>query len=370
MSETRTLLKIVLPTLIVSLTLGGLSLFAGSVIVFGGLGIVQPTATARLLVGLGSLMGCSAAVGGLVLARQMGRTFLRSFDDVSQRVHVAAQRLGCEVSQQIKTPQALLDQIRLLLEGIDRVIQERQQSEREVLRADQLAMVGQIAAGVAHELRNPLTSIKLLIQTYLRDSTQQEPVDHDLEIIDHEIRRMEKCLQQFLDFARPPRPERRPINLVLLIERTLALVEGRARKQHVKLIFQPDSVDVVVEADEDQIQQLLVNLVLNALDAMPEGGDIEILLSTPSDHQVELQVRDSGPGIPEELFPRLFDPFVSTKETGIGLGLAVSHRIAVRHGGNLAAENRPKGGACFTLRLPSSPQFTPPTGPRGLESLD
>lgn len=370
MPESRTFLKFAFPTLIVSLTLGGLSLLAGSVLLFGGGGIIQPTATARLFVGLGSVLGCSAAVGGMVLAYQMSRTFQRSFDDVSERVHVAAQRLGCETQRQSTTPQDLLDQIRLLLEGIDRVIQERQQSEREVLRADQLAMVGQIAAGVAHELRNPLTSIKLLIQTYLRDSTQPEPAAHDLEVIDHEIRRMEKCLQQFLDFARPPRPERRPINLAMLIERTLALVEGRARKQHVRLQFQPVSGPVMVEADEDQIQQLLVNLVLNALDAMPEGGHIEILLSTPADNHVELQVRDNGPGIPQDLFPRLFDPFVSTKETGIGLGLAVSHRIAARHGGNLAAENCQTGGACFTLRLPSSSNLASSDEVHGLEAID
>jgi two-component system sensor histidine kinase HydH len=98
-----------------------------------------------------------------------------------------------------------------------------------------------------------------------------------------------------------------------------------------------------------------VNLVLNALDAMPEGGSLEVRLPSPTDDVVELQVLDRGPGIPEELFPRLFDPFVSTKETGIGLGLAVSHRIAAGHGGNLSAVNRPGGGACFTLRLPASP---------------
>ncbi|HET6425647.1 MAG TPA: ATP-binding protein [Planctomycetaceae bacterium] len=361
MAESRTLLRIVFPTLAVSVTLGGLSLLAGVALATGNL--FPPTPTARLFVGAGVLLGCSVAVGGLVLAYQMGCTFQRSFEDVRQRVHAAAQRLGCEVSHSSQSPQDFVEQVRLLLEGVDRVIQERQQSEREVLRADQLAMVGQIAAGVAHELRNPLTSIKLLIQTYLREAAQQEPADHDLEVIDHEIRRMEKCLQQFLDFARPPRPERRPINLVLLIERTLALVEGRARKQQVKLHFDPVSGPVMVEADEDQIQQLLVNLVLNALDAMPDGGRIEIELATPKDHQVELQVRDNGPGIPDALFPRLFDPFVSTKETGIGLGLAVSHRIAARHGGNLAAENCQAGGACFTLRLPFSPPLASSNDP-------
>lgn len=165
---------------------------------------------------------------------------------------------------------------------------------------------------------------------------------------------MEKCLQRFLDFARPPRPERRPISLSPIVERALALVEGRALKQHVTLRFAPPKLPVIVEADEDQIQQLLVNLILNALDAMPEEGELEVRLPMPTDGFVQLEVLDRGPGIAPHLFPRLFDPFVSTKETGIGLGLAVSHRIAAGHGGRLSAVNRKDGGACFTVRLPAS----------------
>ncbi len=233
-------------------------------------------------------------------------------------------------------------------------MEDRRQREREVLRADQLAMVGQIAAGVAHELRNPLTSVKLLVQTNLREATRLGFPSEDLEIIEQEIRRMERTLQRFLDFARPPKPERRPVGLDALVDQTFALVEGRARRQGVSLRFSRPSVPVVAEADEDQVRQLLVNLVLNALDAMPDGGEIAVGLEDCGDGYAELTVLDSGPGIPDGLFPTLFDPFVSTKETGIGLGLAVSHRIASGHGGCLSAVNRPEGGASFLLRLPSS----------------
>jgi two-component system sensor histidine kinase HydH len=110
---------------------------------------------------------------------------------------------------------------------------------------------------------------------------------------------------------------------------------------------------VVVEADGDQIQQLLVNLVLNALDVMPQGGELEINLHAPKNGHVELQVRDSGPGIAKEILPRLFHPFVSSKETGLGLGLVISKRIAESHGGTLQASNQKDGGACFVLRLPT-----------------
>jgi len=110
---------------------------------------------------------------------------------------------------------------------------------------------------------------------------------------------------------------------------------------------------VVVNIDQDQIQQLLLNLTLNALDAMPRNGTLEMVLHPPREGQVVLQVLDTGPGIAPQLLPRIFEPFVSSKETGLGLGLAVCRRVAEDHGGSLTAQNRPEGGACFVLRLPA-----------------
>lgn len=342
------------PALAVGMVLIALCLTAGIALAADAIRFPYWGTAAVRLAWTGIILGLIFACAGIALAVQTGGTFQRSFEETSRRVHVAAERLGCRVFNERSDTNELIANLHELLTAIDRVMDERSQREREVLRADQLAMVGQIAAGVAHEIRNPLTSIKLLIQTNLRESSREGVPVNDLQIMDQEIRRMEKCLQQFLDFARPPRPERRPIDLAILAERTLALVDGRARKQRVTLEFQPLGSPVVVEADEDQIQQLLVNLVLNALDAMPDGGRIKIQLSRLIDGQVEVRVIDTGPGIPPDLFAHLFDPFVSTKETGIGLGLAVSHRIAARHGGSLSAENLETQGACFILRLPVS----------------
>lgn len=296
--------------------------------------------------------GIFAAVVGSALTWKYARRFEHSLHELTAQVRGAAAKLGRGVPDFDSTPKGLTEQVRGLVSGIDQILEDRQQREPEVMRSDQLAMVGQIAAGVAHELRHPLTSVKMLIQTNLKEANEHGFPSEDLEIIEEEIRRMEKCLQLFLDFARPPKPERRPVSLGVLAERTLALVEGRARKQRVALRYVQPASTVVVEADEDQLQQLLVNLVLNALDAMPEGGDLEIRLESSDSGQAEQHVLYDGPGIPMELFPRLFDPFVSTKETGIGLGLAVSHRIARSNGGTLSAVNRPEGGAHFTLSLP------------------
>jgi two-component system sensor histidine kinase HydH len=214
--------------------------------------------------------------------------------------------------------------------------------------------IGQVAAGVAHELRNPLTSIKGLVQVNLREANARGLPAEDLGVIEHEIRRMERTLQTFLDFARPPQPDRRRLSPASVVERVFTLVGGRAKKQQVALRFLSPDTPVWVEADQDQLQQLLLNLVLNALDAMPQGGTVEIDLRPPRDSHVELAVRDTGPGIAPSILPKVFETFVSSKETGVGLGLPVSRRIAEDHGGSLSAYNLPEGGACFVVRLPAA----------------
>ncbi len=253
----------------------------------------------------------------------------------------------------------------VLAAAVERKRNELAQRERDLQRADQLAILGQVAAGVGHELRNPLTSIKGLVQVNLKEASARGLPVEDLRIIEQEIRRMERTLQMFLDFARPAKPERRRVELASLVERVFALVAGRAAKQRVVLGFQPPAGPVTVQADQDQIQQLLLNLILNALDAMPHGGDLSVTLGSDRDEQVEIEVADHGPGIPAELLPRIFEPFVTSKEAGLGLGLAVSRRIAQDHGGSLGAVNRPGGGACFTLLLPAAPASPSPLKGRG-----
>lgn len=238
--------------------------------------------------------------------------------------------------------------------AIERKRHEQEQRERDLLRSDQMAMVGQLAAGVAHELRNPLTAVKGLVQVNLREARSRGLPADDLRVIEQEIRRMERTLQAFLDFARPPRPERRRMSLIPLIDQTLALVRGRIEKQKASLQVLRPAGPVVVEGDADQLQQLLLNLAMNALDVVPRRGSLEIELRLPQPGWVEIRVSDSGPGIAPALLTRIFEPFVSGKDSGLGLGLGltVSRRIAVDHGGNLEAFNRPEGGACFVLRLP------------------
>jgi signal transduction histidine kinase len=304
------------------------------------------------LVGVGTV----GSFAGLLLGYRVARALRQSIYHLSVRVQDATNKLGQDLPPVSLAEEgdlhSLHDQMQGVVREIEQVVEKLQQREREVLRAEQLAAVGQLAAGVAHELRNPLTSIKMLVQTGREDIAARGVPADDLDIIELEIRRMEKCLQTFLDFARPPRLERRPLDLALPVERTLALVAGRARKQHVDVHFTRPVPPVVVEADLEQLQQLLVNLALNALDAMPHGGELHVTIAPLERGHVELRVGDSGPGIAPDLLPRLFHPFVSGKETGLGLGLVISRRIAEGHGGTLFAGNHAEGGAFFVLRLP------------------
>jgi two-component system sensor histidine kinase HydH len=311
------------------------------------------------LVAVGSL----GSLLGLVLGYGAARGLRQSLCRMSVSVRDAAGKLGAELPAVSLTTDGDLHHMQEQMQGvvreIEQVVDKLQAREREVLRAEQMNAVGQLAAGAAHELRNPLTSIKMLVQAGLERTEKRDlPAGH-LALIEREIRRMERCLQGFLDFARPPRPECRLLDPATIVEQSFALLAGRARQQGVELHFHQPPEPLRVEADAGQLHQLLVNLALNALDVMPEGGTLDVHLGA-TDGQVELRVEDSGPGIAPELLPRLFQPFVSTKETGLGLGLVVAQRIAESHQGTLAAANRPAGGACFTLRLP---RVSPPALP-------
>jgi signal transduction histidine kinase len=165
---------------------------------------------------------------------------------------------------------------------------------------------------------------------------------------------MEGCIRTFLDFARPPSTERRRADLLAVVRRAVALVEGRARRQKVTLAadLPPGTLEVML--DQDQVHQVLVNLLLNALDAMPHGGTVRIQVRSPAvpGQPVTVRVHDTGPGIAPRVRDRLFEPFVSGKETGLGLGLSISQRLIEAHGGTIQGDNPPDGGAEFTFTLP------------------
>jgi PAS domain S-box-containing protein len=228
--------------------------------------------------------------------------------------------------------------------------------ETEALRAQQMATLAQLATGVAHEIRNPLTSIKMLIQVN-RSKFQRDglPAD-DLELVEQEIRRMERSVNSLLEYARPEQGERSVFAIQSVIRRAAQLVDGRCGQQGVKLCIDGDDAPILLDGDAAQIQQLLLNLLLNSLDAMAAGGELTVRVRV-SGEQLDLAVIDTGDGIREDMLEQLFVPFSTSKPTGVGLGLGICRRIANAHGGTLTGRNRSEGGAEFCLSLPlSSPQ--------------
>jgi signal transduction histidine kinase len=300
-----------------------------------------------------AVVGGLGAISGLVVGFGVARTLTRSIRKLQVQIGDAADKLGPRMPQIVLTPdgdfQGLHEQVDHLAGRIEAVVAVLQEREREVRRAEQLAAVGQLAAGVAHEVRNPLTSIKMLVQLALEQNTQLPP--EDLGVIDGEIRKMENSLRAFLNFATPPKAERRPVNLLDVVAAVLGLIRGRSEKQNVTVKVSDSGQPVLVTADPDQLRQVLVNLTLNALDAMPTGGNLHLVIRE-SPKKVEVEVADTGLGIAAEMAPKLFQPFASGKDTGVGLGLVISLRIAEAHGGTLTGSNSANGGAIFTLTLP------------------
>jgi two-component system sensor histidine kinase HydH len=304
------------------------------------------------MAGIGGLGGVTGVVFGFGVARWLTRSIRR----LQVQVRDAAGKLGPNLPEIVLTREGdlggLQEQVGRLAGQIEAVVQELQQREHEVLRAEQLAAVGQLAAGVAHEIRNPLTSIKMLVQAGLEDDGQPGLATDDLRVIEQEVRRMERSLQTFLDFARPPKPERRPVELCELVRSVAGLIRGRADKQRVAVSVNVPDAPITLTADRDQFQQVLVNLALNALDAMPTGGGLSLTTRRRADRWVEVEVADTGPGVAKDILPRLFQPFVSGKDTGLGLGLVISRRIIEDHGGTVLVANLPGGGARVVVTLP------------------
>jgi signal transduction histidine kinase len=303
-------------------------------------------------------VGVGAPLSGLLLGYATARSLYQSIYQLSVRIRDAAGRLKGELDpvtlEDLGDPGDLHHQMQGVIREIERVVERLQQREREVLRAEQLAAVGQVAAGVAHELRNPLTSVKMLVQAGLEGPEPAGLPLEDLGIIEHEVRRMEACIQTFLDFARPPTSERRCADLLAVVRRALALLEGRARRQKVTLSADLPPGPIELSIDPEQIHQVLLNLLLNALDALPHGGEVrlEVAGPTPAAQAVRVRIRDTGPGIAARIRERLFEPFVSSKETGLGLGLSICRRLIEAHGGTIQGDNSPEKGAVFEFTLP------------------
>jgi signal transduction histidine kinase len=223
---------------------------------------------------------------------------------------------------------------------------------RERLRqSEKLAALGKLSAGLAHELRNPLNTVSMLIYAMARELAAEGPCGADLQVVQGELRRMSLLIEQFLEFARPRPPhfQREPLDEIM--EETLLLIGPEARTRGVTVYKEWDKPLPRVWVDGAQIKQVFLNLLLNALQAMPGGGALTVRLHV-SGGNLLTAITDAGEGIRPEVRANLFEPFFTTKRGGTGLGLSISQRIIEGHNGRLRLFSRPGSGATAVVRLP------------------
>lgn len=220
----------------------------------------------------------------------------------------------------------------------------------QLLQAEKFSSLAEIASGVVHEVRNPLGAIKGAIEILEDELSETSPRREFAHIAKIEVERINKLVSEFLQFARVPKLEKTLANVNKLVDSVLLLIEPQARQQEVSIVEGLTENIPLVALDAEQIKQVLLNLGLNALQAMPSGG--QLTFSTRSNEkQIIIEVADTGPGIDEKNLRRIFDPFFSTKEKSLGIGLSIGYKIVTEHGGNLRAHNS-ADGAVFQMQLP------------------
>jgi PAS domain S-box-containing protein len=232
-------------------------------------------------------------------------------------------------------------------------ITERKKTEEALHRQDKLAAVGQLAAGVAHEIRNPLTSMKGYAEFLTLDEQDPERLEF-MNIILDEIERVNTIVEDFMVLAKPKMVELEEKNVVPVIKNVVSLLEFEARKKHVKLTFDCPHEIIQIECDENRLKQVFLNFIKNGIEAMPNGGELHVK-TIIHDNNVQISIQDTGVGIPKEKLKQLGEPFYTTKKNGNGLGLMVSFKIIENHNGKVFVESEPNKGTTFNILLPAKP---------------
>lgn len=252
---------------------------------------------------------------------------------------------------------AMVRELRASREEIERL------HRTQMSRAEHLATLGELAAGLAHEIRNPLAGIAGVAEIIGRDLPPTSPARQVVGEIQREVRQIDHFVSELLTLARPKPPEFRPADLNATVEHACTLARQQATARGLELRLSPAPSLAAVEHDPGQITEVALNLMLNAIQATPPGGSINVSMSAENGHAL-ITVADDGEGITPEHLALIFRPFFTTKKTGTGLGLSLARRIVEEHGGRIAVDSAPREGARFVVRLP----FRRPAAPKEEEA--
>ena len=251
---------------------------------------------------------------------------------------------------------AISRSVRGLIKDIDHTHSELEKSRETLLQAEKMALVGKLAAGMAHSIRNPLTSVKMRLFSLDRNLDLSVTQKEDFEVISEEIRHLDTIVQNFLEFSRPPKLKIQKVSPSEVVDLTLQLLKHRLESYDVEIKLDRERPLPEIQADPEQLKEVLVNLVINACEAMEGSGSIEIreeeTLVGPMGRVVLIRLIDDGPGMPESITDKVFEPFFSTKEEGTGLGLSIAVRVVEEHGGRLELTSKEGKGTTFTVTLP------------------
>jgi signal transduction histidine kinase len=266
-------------------------------------------------------------------------------------------------SENLETTSGVGDEVKVLrqrfqnlIEDVDQTKSKLKRSREHLAQAEKWALVGKLAAGVAHSVRNPLTSVKMRLFSMERNLLLAASQKEDFEVISEEIRHIDTIVGNFLEFSRPPRLRIQSISPSDTVDMAIQLLKHRLESYNVTVEVVRDEQVPDIHGDPDQLKEVLVNLMANACEAIVDGGVITIKEKRTLVENVGLciviQMTDTGPGVPEEIQDKLFQPFFSTKEEGTGLGLSIATRIVEEHGGWIELRSREGEGATFIITLP------------------
>jgi len=241
-------------------------------------------------------------------------------------------------------------------------ISDRKRLESQLIQSEKMAAIGQLAAGIAHEIRNPLVAVKTFLDLLPQRLDDREFLSNFRELSLGELRRVTDLINDLLALGKSKTPERRSVDLAPTLEPVVRLMESTARKRHIEVVAVFDPHVPPAWADPDQLKQIIVNLLLNAIETGAPGGHVWLEARPAPPASVVLEVRDDGPGIPANQLENIFHPFFTTKETGTGLGLALVHQMVVEHGGEITVESTVGRGSAFRVTLPTAPVALACTG--------
>ncbi len=296
----------------------------------------------------------------LLLSLATYTLFLRSVDRPVQELQKAMEQIK-NGDFSVRIAQTGKDELGQLAEGLNSMAQKLQWAQHQLVeqhrqqmnRAEALAKMGELATGLAHEIKNPISGIVFALNSILRDIPENDKRREIFEELIKQANRVEQNLEALLSYAKENRLQKSPTDINSIIERLLLFVKQQQDMESIEVSSELDPELPQVLVDARQIEQVLLNLIINAIQAMPEGGKLRVTTAYQSSaKKIRILIQDSGIGIPQNIQDKIFQPFFSTKENGTGLGLTLCKEIVLKHSGNLTFQSKPGEGTIFIIELP------------------